>query len=447
VLAFIVFPAHGFEGDLELHRRWLIVLADVGPGAFYGHTQEVLPPGFTWVLWPFAIIGRGLEVATGASLEGMAWALVKIPAMAADTLIAVLLYRVVGRWANRRAGLLATALFLFIPVTWYESAIWGQIDSVGSLLLLAALVALDLGWSEASFGSAIAATLVKPQFGIGLIVVTLALVRRHLRADPRRLATSVAVGIAVALIVVLPFDLEERAPDPLRNVPVAGDVAGLVTIVGQQASKDPVLAANAFTPWALVGPNPLPRSGIAHWSDDGLRLFGDVTAFTLGLWLAGAAFLIGGVVLLLRADRPATHLAVATFLTVALFLLPTRVHERYVFPVFAVAAPLAAVSRLWRAWYVLVGLATTANLHAVLTYGGTLGVTSMPLGHELQTPTAITVIALSQGALGVVTAVLVLADVGGAALTGRTLAAARGGNLRRWLLRLRAPTRSSAPAG
>jgi hypothetical protein len=444
-LAFVAFPRQGFEGDLNLHTDWLMVLARFGPGGFYANTKDVLPPGFVWMLWPFALVGQLIETSARVSIADSAWALVKLPALIADVLIAILLFRVVSRWANGRAGLLAAGLFLFIPVTWYESALWGQIDATGTLLVLGALIALDLGWSEASFGAAVAAALVKPQFGVALIVIALALAARHVDHELRRLAVAFVVGGLVALAVLLPSDLETRAPGDLRDVPVVGDVAGLVTIVGQQASKDRVLVANAFTPWALVGPKPLPVSGIAHWTDDTLPVLGDVTAFTVGVALVAAGFLLGGALVLLRPDRPTTHLIAVTFLTVGLFLLPTRVHERYIYPVFAVAAPLAAVSWLWRGWYVLVGFATAANLHPVLTYGGTLGVTSLPLGHDLQTPTAIAAVAVAQGALGVVVAALALADVAGGALVGRTLPNAWGGIQRAWFARPRPPTPSSAP--
>jgi hypothetical protein len=276
-------------------------------------------------------------------------------------------------------------------------------------------------------------------------VVGLVIAVRYLRVDVRRLLTSAAVGAVVALLIVLPFDLESRAPPDLAGVPVLEDAAGLVTIVGQQANKDGVLVANAFTPWALVGPNPLPRSGISHWTGDGLLLWDGVTAFTVGLSLAAVGFLVGGALLLLRPDRPGTHLAIVVFLIVALFLLPTRIHERYVYPALVIAAPLAAVSWRWRGWYALIGLATAVNLHAVLTYGGTLGITSMPLGHDVQTPTVITAVAVIQGALGVVLAGLVIGGVGSGSLAGRTLAGVRGGLLRTWFPPPRATTPSSAP--
>ena len=46
--------------------------------------------------------------------------------------------------------------------------------------------------------------------------------------------------------------------------------------------------------------------------------------------------------------------------------MPTRVHERYLFPAFALGAILAATSPRWRVAYVVLAFASFANLYAVL---------------------------------------------------------------------------------
>jgi hypothetical protein len=64
----------------------------------------------------------------------------------------------------------------------------------------------------------------------------------------------------------------------------------------------------------------------------------------------GLALLVGGLILSLlplrhgRSDLR-TMLAVGAFVIFSFYFLPTRVHERYLFPAMAVLAPLAAVSR------------------------------------------------------------------------------------------------------
>jgi len=55
-------------------------------------------------------------------------------------------------------------------------------------------------------------------------------------------------------------------------------------------------------------------------------------------------------------------------LTIAFFVLPTRVHERYLYPLIGVGAILAAVSYRWRIAYIAASVAMAANLYAILTW-------------------------------------------------------------------------------
>ena len=86
-------------------------------------------------------------------------------------------------------------------------------------------------------------------------------------------------------------------------------------------------------------------------------------------------------------------------LAVAFFVLPTRVHERYLFPFFALAAILAAPSRRWLAAYVAMGIATFANMYVVLTtyYPDNPGISDwLGLGEDLKSPLSITIFAVIQ---------------------------------------------------
>ena len=53
-------------------------------------------------------------------------------------------------------------------------------------------------------------------------------------------------------------------------------------------------------------------------------------------------------------------------LSLAFFVVPTRVHERYLYPLFGLAAILFAFSWRWRAAYLVATLATFLNMYAVL---------------------------------------------------------------------------------
>ena len=141
----------------------------------------------------------------------------------------------------------------------------------------------------------------------------------------------------------------------------------------------PYLTVNAYNAWAVV-PGDLghslanaglwvcdvvtPRPG-AVWQRDG-RLRGDSRPSSSARscssrpssrscgWSPGTR----------TGRRSSSGLSV---LALAFFAVPTRVHERYGFPFFALGAILFAVSRRWRIAYVVLPVATFANMYVVLT--------------------------------------------------------------------------------
>ena len=195
-------------------------------------------------------------------------------------------------------------------------------------------------------------------------------------------------GLVTAILVSLPFGLS---------------LPGLIAQVFKTAGGYPYLSVNAYNPWALVsqtrpdggldgiavnrqwvcnstivptgpsefriGPFVIPElssPGSTLSCPDGLYI-GAVPAVLVG---ALAFLIVAALVLWLVARRPdrLTILGALAVLALAFFVLPTRVHERYLFPFAAIAAILAAVSLRWRIAYVLSSLATLANMYAVLAY-------------------------------------------------------------------------------
>jgi hypothetical protein len=385
VLAFAIFPMQGYASDLGLFWQWARALAATGPGTFYASTGSAdYPPAYLYVLWLLGLAGEP--------------SLLKVPPILADLGVAAIAYALAGRWRGRRTGLVAAALFLFLPVSWYDSALWGQVDAVGTLVAMAALLLLVDGWSEAALATAVLSVLVKPQYAITLGVVIPVLVRRHLlrpgsgpvprlgrrlsRLDaalggllrdqgPRRLVSSAVAAGLVALAVILPFDLAIYAPVSLADLPVIAQVAGLAGLFGRLGSEYQVLSANAFNPWALVGDPSLASvmgGGVGSWLADSLPVLGGIPAMTVGAALlvaVGAAVVLG----LLVHDGIGPTLLGFTILALAFFVVPTRVHERYLFPFFATGAVLAAPSILAGLALAGAALLNAVNLHAVLAGG------------------------------------------------------------------------------
>ena len=107
------------------------------------------------------------------------------------------------------------------------------------------------------------------------------------------------------------------------------------------------LSVNAFNAWALVGVEGEPSLAAAlRWNDDTVGLLGPIPGVAIGAALLAAGFAWGVVRGAVRDDRWTLIVAV-TFLAIAFFILPTRVHERYIFPAVALMPLLAVVSGRW----------------------------------------------------------------------------------------------------
>jgi len=113
-----------------------------------------------------------------------------------------------------------------------------------------------------------------------------------------------------------------------------------------------------------VGPQPL-VAGVGSWTADSLPLIGGLPAATIGAILLVAVALLVAAGLLSR-DGVLPILVGFTVIAVAFYALPTRVHERYLFPAFTSGAVLASVTVAGAAGYLVTAALNAINLHAVL---------------------------------------------------------------------------------
>ncbi|HWH24379.1 MAG TPA: hypothetical protein VNW68_05735, partial [Candidatus Limnocylindria bacterium] len=411
-IAYVLFPGSGFASDIGTFTAWANTLARTGPGEFYATTTfSDYPPGYLYVLWLVGGLGNLLAPLAGGDPFAATGALIKMPPMLADLAVGYLLYRLVRAWRGERAeshrlGLIAAGIYLFNPVSWYDSALWGQTDAVGALVVLLGVAALVRGNSEGAAALAVLAALVKPQFGIVFApVVAAVLFHRHVLrpgAGPRlpllvparlrplvgewfeeergpwRLVSSAAVAGVLLVILLAPFAL---------------DIISFLQRMTHTAGGYPWLSVNAYNPWALVGAggNP-PLAFGGGWSPDREPLIGPLSGVLIGAALLAGAYLLGMARLAWRPDRRSI-VVVALFLALCFFILPTRVHERYMFPIFGLLPLLAVVDRRWLWATVALSAGAFINMHAILTYPGyaTPNIADLPLGELFRSPLGVLV--------------------------------------------------------
>lgn len=374
VLAFVVFPGAGFASDLAAFQGWAKVVATYGPAGFYEHDPSAnYPPVSIYALWGVEALSRLVAGVTARPSAEVLVLLLKVPAVLADLLTAAVVWSSARRWRGPDVAVVATFAFLLVPPVWYVSAVWGQLDSVlGLFSILALWLAVRGRWHLAAL-AAVGAVMVKPQGVLVVLVVGVVLVASLARRDSSgerhllRLTSTLVVAAAAALALLVPFDYEHLAPPEVATLPVVGDVVGFWRQSVETGGLFPVLTANADNVWALVGDPSLATSfatGTAVWHVDSTRVLGQ-PAWLVGIIAFGvvAAGVVAG--LLVRRDLVGVLLGY-TVLSYAFFVLPTRVHERYLIPVFATAAVLAAPHVLRLVAFLAAGVLQLVNLHAVL---------------------------------------------------------------------------------
>ena len=382
-IAGIELPLSGFRIDVNDFAAWAGQIARFGPAEFYARCGFCdYPPGYMYVLGFAGLFGAFLPPGAVTTLPVV---LVKIPGMLADIGVGWLLFLICRRWGGellgraadaRRGlsgetlGLVAATIYLFNPGTLFNSAVWGQVDSVGALVLLATLYLLARGRTEAAAVAAVVAMLVKFQFAFLVPIVVAVGIKRHLvgrstdpeldgRPEPIRVLTSLAAGLVTLAVMLVPFRMAIWSPNPADTT--------LVSKVVEAAGQYPGLSINAFNMWR----NPWSGLGSSNqWGNDSAVLFSLVGVSVdwrlVGTLLFAAAGLVA-LWLVTRRDDLRGVLIAALLVAVAFFVLPTRVHERYLFPALALAVPLVLRRPAWAVAYGMLSLLFFANVYWAYT--------------------------------------------------------------------------------
>ena len=349
IIAYVALPPDaGFSADLNSFRAWASELGTRGPWGFYtrGIFVDYLP-GYMWILWALSSVGA---LITGSTDPGV---LVKLPAILADGLLVLATARLAADLSAPRRGQVAAAIAMAVgPMVWLDSAVWGQVDSIGTAALLYSLSALIRGQTVRGAIFAALAAVLKPQFGILIpIVGILAFVRARSARDPWAFVVAGLAGAATIALAALPFGL--TLPDVLAKI-------------AEAAGGYPYLSVNAWNPWALISVGGRAVVDASGWASDidPLPLIG-IPGVAIGSAAIAAAVLVA--MRYVRRDTAIRTVTAVAILAIAFFVLPTRVHERYLFPAIPLTIALAAARPAWRWIAIATSVAFLANSWGVLT--------------------------------------------------------------------------------
>lgn len=326
----------GNEFDVAVNQGWARSAVELGLARSYVEqvNGNMLPNYPPFSLMIFAATGW-LQYALDPTFSDPALfrLVIKLPSMLADLGTALLLFLIITRLWGKRWGLLGAFAYTFHPAVLYDSAVWGQTDTIYTFFIVAALAAsMHRSMMLVGFLLALAVLSKMQTLAIAPLVLTLLLL------GTKRQFLQVLLGAAsAALLVFLPF----AAGGTLREAfSVFTGSIGYYNIVSSAAY-------NLW--WALLGDE-------AGRMQDTDLLFGLVTYRTAGLLIFALVAFIA-MILLARTlkqgrkpvPKPDTR-TIALFLGAALlasafFLFNTEMHERYMFPVVALGLPVAFWSR------------------------------------------------------------------------------------------------------
>ncbi len=303
------FTVPGYGVDIGCFSAWAGKMASGGPAHFYeeGYFCDY-PPAYMLVLGVIGQLVRLLGI--GYSSMGIQVLLKSVPILC-DLALAWLFYRLTRRRTLAGGGIFLCAVVAFNPALIITGSCWGQIDVITGLLLVLILLQADRQRYDIAIPLFALAVLTKPQAGLlaplGMVALIMTLVKD--RGQLRRVLVGILLGIAVTLVIVVPFSLNQTSATWLFD-------KYLETLSSYDYST--LSTGNLMF---LLGGNWVKNTEVLLWG---------ITYGQAGYALMALSF-AAGIALLLRGGLRRLILSAALTLQM-IFVLGPKMHERYILP-------------------------------------------------------------------------------------------------------------------
>jgi dolichyl-phosphate-mannose-protein mannosyltransferase len=332
LVRFLLFPIPGYKNDMGTFEAWFRTAADNGLRSFYSLTRCDYPPFNVYLFWSFGSIAKAFSLF---GTPQIAYIIKLVPAIF-DAAMGFLIFVFVRSRLNFKMAAMTVALYVFNPAIIYNSAVWGQFDAIYTFFLVLSLILALASKPELSAVTYAGAVLTKPQ-AIALLPLIAYLILR--KGGWRRLATSLMAGAATVFVVILPFEWSNPVTFLADNYFFGYNEYAYTSV-------------NAFNTWALGG----------LWIQDTL------VTFVLGWILFGALalFILYPLHKRFGASGELLVLFSAFVLFFGFFMLPTRIHERYLFPAISMLALMFLFLKKIRPLYVILTSTLFVNIAYVL---------------------------------------------------------------------------------
>ena len=356
----------GYNTDIGCFEAWSERMAQVGPLNFYAEDYFCdYPPGYMLLLAPVALLRSLFGIAYDSTAHVV---LLKLLPILCDLIGAMLVYRFSEKRLGDRAALLLCAFYAFNPAVLVDSAAWGQIDSVLTLLLVVCALRMAEGGYSSSLAAFALAVLIKPQallfapVGLTALVVRVVGRFRDPAVEERRAVRELwlaLAGLVVAFVILWGVALPFSAQSGLSPIEWLWEKLFGAT----QGYR--YMTVNTLNLYVVLGQNWLRLEEAGVWPYIAWGLFALAYLYAIFLQLLSKdgrkVFLTGAVLIVL----------VCTF--------GPMMHERYIYPAVILLLLAYADCRDRRLlWSALVLTATLFMNEALVLQGG---MTELNYGH------------------------------------------------------------------
>lgn len=362
---------HGFQYDMYIFGDWARTLVQHPWSRFYNIAES--PDHLPGDLYFHALLAELFKAVGGGDYQGEAYrSALKLSAVCFDIMTSLVLFALVRRLAGHRRAQVAMLAWIANPAIAFLSAAWGQWDALSGLLLVAGILLLCMRNSvRLVSGIPLAwAVLIKPPLMLPIAFIVFGSLfgnadKQTIRRQTSWMFALGAIAFATVTLLMLPFDMSWSAQWARWTL------VGRLRIAQDLYPNTTLGAANI---WMI----PLGRPKRVSDLDSLLGV---------SYQQIGTALFIGGLVWILwrwfqesrHSNAFAASIWAACCASYAFFMLPTRSHERYVFPAILLLTLLYAICPARRLRHLVVIASGAYLLNMIFVYKTPSAAVAVPI--------------------------------------------------------------------
>lgn len=279
---------------------------------------EFLPEGYTpyppLYYYVLKLLGLFITLLGVWDNKWLTYLIVRGPIIAADIAVAILVYQFTKKNLNKSAALAGAAFYFLHPVTIYNTSIWGQIDSVVTLLGLVSILAFTRKAIFWGIGAFTLGVVTKLQI-LALLPITLFL--SFVAKNRKKTLTALLTWFSIASLPFFPIIFAKG---------VQWTWSYFFTIPNWYAYTS-VYTYNLWAPFGFILSDNTKILGLVQYKYVGILLFWWVAYFILKPLFQE------------RNRRPDVIMFAAFLLWYNFSFFSTRIHSRYLIYSFGFFAP------------------------------------------------------------------------------------------------------------